>query len=201
MNSFKSLAIAVLVLLISACATPLSQKDLDNIKTVGILNDFPDKPNFTNVGTTIFNNENDTVDDSSYKEFLTATIEDVLIKKGYKVTLLSDDKPHSHVDLVLKVIPRDVYNMPSTYGFGFYERSLLGGSLYRKSYVALNLSPMTNGESRCNACYAESLTDLPVEEIPSLWNDLSDEMKLEFEKILKNDIVKTIDKVFPKTRL
>lgn len=193
--------LVIVTAMLTACTAPLTKQDLVSIKTIEIVNNFPDKPNFTNVGTTMFNNKYELVDDPSYKLFITNEIKSQLQKRGYIVIEASDSTAPSKPDLILEVIPRDIYDMIDTYGYGFYDRSVFNKSKYRKSYFALNLRPVTNGKSRCDVCYGESLTDLPLEDMPDAWGSLSDNKKEEFKAILLKDIKKTIEIVLPKTGL
>lgn len=201
MQFLNKLLLVFALLTLAACATPLTKEELVNVKNVAIKNNFPQKPNFTNIGTTMFNNKYDSVDDESYKQVVTNELAMALKNKGYKVIDLSNGTPDSSADLIIEIIPRNVYDMIDTNGYGFYDRSFLSSSVYRKSYVALNLSPIFNGKDKCDSCYGESLTDLPIEDMPDLWSDLDENLKIKFKEILKEDIKNAIGQAFSKTGL
>lgn len=200
MKNLRVVFISLIIAILTACAGPLTKADIEKIKIIGILNNFPEKPNLTHVGTTVFTNEYEFVEDTTYKTFLTTTIENLLKNKGYKVVVLEKDDKSSKVDAVLVVTPRDVYSFPYTMGYGFYERSLFGLS-FKKSYVALNLTPTTNGEDRCITCYGESLTDLPLPEFKTKWNEIDENKKQELKIILNKDIEVAVNKAFSQTGL
>lgn len=199
---FKNKMLIIIMLLsLTGCTSPLTKQDIEKIETIGVLNKFPDKPNFVNVGTTIFNNKSDTVNDASFKNYLTIVISKHLKERGYSVVELSKGMSISGIDLVLEVKPRGVYNMIDTDGYGFHDRSVLGKSISRTAYVALNLVPKTGGRSRCESCYGQSLDVLPTLDMPDLWDELSDRDKEIFKRILNENIVNAIKIALPKTGL
>jgi len=153
-----------IVIIMTGCATPLTKEELSAVKNIGIQNNFPAKPNFTNVGTTMFNNTYETVDDDSYFEAMTQEVMQTLEAKGYNVVVLSEAHSSTPVDMVIDIQPRGLYDIVDTHGYGFYDKSFFSKSVYRKSYVALNLTPQLNGTAKCESCYGESATDLSIED-------------------------------------
>ncbi|WP_036182620.1 hypothetical protein [Marinobacterium lacunae] len=196
----KGIIISCLVFL-TACASPLTKKELETLRTVGVVNEFPEYPNFTNIGTTVFNNEYDEVNDSTLKQFVTNEVVSQINSRGYSAIEISDKVSDADVDLVMVIVPRDIYNMIDTYGYGFYQRSMFSANAFEKSYVALNLRLTTNGNSRCDTCYGQSLTELPIDEMPAKWSELEDSKKKEFINILKQDIKSAVAIAFNKTGL
>ncbi len=67
MQKFIKLALAIITLsLLGGCASTLKPTELQSVKTVGIINQFPDTPNFVTIGTTIFNNDSAQIDSSEF---------------------------------------------------------------------------------------------------------------------------------------
>lgn len=196
----KGIVIGSLALL-TACAAPLTKTELESIRTVGVINEFPEYPNFTNIGTTLFNNDYDKVNDPALKEFLTNEVISQIESRGYSATAVADKESDVGFDLVMVIIPRDIYNMVDTYGYGFYQRSMFNVNSSAETYIALNLNPTTKGRSRCDSCYGQSLSDLPIDDMPAKWSELEDSKKIEFVDILKQDIKKAVDIAFEKTGL
>jgi hypothetical protein len=196
---FKGLIIGSLILL-TACASPLTKQELESIHTVGVVNGFPESPNFVNIGTTVFNNEYDEVSDPTLKGFVTNEVLSQIKLRGYSAEI-SENIADENVDLVMVIVPREIYNMIGTYGYGFYQRSMFSVSVFEKSYIALNLRPTTKGSSRCDTCYGQSMTDLPISEMPEKWSELEDSKQEEFIKILKQDIKNAVKVAFEKTGL
>ena len=195
------ITVAVLLALLTACATPLTKNDIENIRHVGVLNTFPDYPNYTIVGTTIFNNEYGKIEDPSLKSFITNELIEQLSSRGISAKEISDETKNSGVDLILVVVPRDIYNMIDTYGYGLYQRSMFGVKAFKKSYVAMNIRPTINGKSRCDSCYGQSLTALPIDEMPEIWSDLDVAQQEQLIELLKKDIKNAVDIAFKKTGL
>lgn len=201
MVTFTRLLIAGIVMLLSACATPLTKGELEQIKRVGIVNNFPEHPSFTSIGTTLFNNTYDRAKDPTLKPFVTEHLATRLQERGFTVTEIDSENTDAGVDMVVIVIPRDIYNMVDTFGYGFYQRSMFGANAFRKSYTALNLEPRIKGKSRCSACYGESLTDLPIDDMPEEWSSLSETQQQQFAESLRTDIRNAIDRALQKTGL
>ena len=191
----------IVPLFLAACATPLTTQQLSEIKTIGIINNFPQYPNFLNVGTTVFNNQTDAVREPEFREYLVSVVDDYLREKGYTPEFISDKASGGNADMLIELIPRDSYGMVGSYGFGFYQKSLLGKIIYKNSYVSLNVSPIIAGRSKCIACYAASRTDLPIEKMPPKWADLDDDQKEKFRSILKADIKKALVEVLKNSGL
>lgn len=195
------LLLAALVPLLSSCASSLTQSDLEGIKVVGVINSFPDKPKYTQIGTTVFNNEYDEVADTSFKSYITTEVMELLKAKGYRPVALPNKDTLTPTDLIIEIYPRDMYNMPYTMGYGFYQRSLLGINAYKISYAALNLIPSINGTKKCAGCYGESTTPFPFKSMPTKWSEIDSKRQIQLCDQLKTDIASAIRTAFSKTGL
>lgn len=185
--TIRLLTLAAIVAL-SACATPLREEQRSAIKMVGIVNDFPEHANFIVIGTTIFSNKKGDIEAPGLKDEITERVAAILRERGYNPEGVPSGQPTDKYDIVLRLLPRDVYNTPLLFGYGFYQRFLLGNSMMRQSYVALNLIPMIKGRSTCMACYEFAHSDLPFDTMPEHWTDLSEADQKIYLDSLRKDV-------------
>lgn len=199
---FRALLIVSIALLCVSCATPMKQSDVEKIKTVGVINQFPEYPNFVSVGTTIFNNDYDKIEDHQFHAFVSQVVLDYLKAKGLIAREIADNaEAKNNVDLVLFLIPRDVYQVPETFGYGVNQRSFLGALGPANTYVALNIGPYLHGERMGNAFYRENLSKLPVEQLPIKYSSLSADQKKYIEDDLKKNIQESVTELLKKVGL
>jgi len=193
-NIFK-LTIAILTLsFLGGCASTLKQTELQSVKTVGVINHFPDTPNFVTIGTTMFNNEYAQVNDPGFSKLLTDTVTNRLENQGFQAQLI-DELQRQKYDMIIELIPRDVYATPGTYGYGVNQRSAFGNAMQANTYVALNIAPYIQGRKKCSACYLQKLMPINIEELPATWDDLSDTDKQHVSEILRKNIVLSINEI------
>jgi len=203
MKIIQNALIVSFIVFLSGCHNQIMKIDLAKVESVGIINKFPNYPNYLNIGTTIFNNSSCIVEDITYKKFLTEEVEKHLQRKGFKVKHLLSEKSASNVDMIIEILPRSIYGIPNTKGYGFFHRSLLGISAKKKSYVALSLNQKKDGKEvfRLLSCIGEIMTNLPIDEMPLKWNELNESKKKELGIILKKDITKAVSMAFSKLGL
>lgn len=67
MKTGINLLIISCLILLTGCVSHLTTNELEEIRSVGVINEFPENPNLTIIGTTIFNNSHDEVKDPSIK--------------------------------------------------------------------------------------------------------------------------------------
>ena len=187
------------LLLLTGCASPLTTKELEETRSVGVINEFPENPNFTIIGTTIFNNSHDEVKDPSIKKLVSTEVISRIKSRGYTVTEISDQKFAKEFDLVVVIIPRDIYSMPATNGYGFYRRSMFNIKDFEGTYVALNLMPKKNGWSRCDTCFGKSLTALTIDEPSEKWSEIDEADKVKIIEKLKHGIKIAVGNAFENT--
>jgi len=168
---------ALSLFLITGCATPIREQTRASIQTIGVVNEFPEYPNYLIIGTTVFSNSKQEVPEPTLRAEVTTELIRMLSVKGYKAESVADGDSREKYDLILELVPRDLYGLATTNGFGFFNNFFLGLSLSKESYVALNLVPKIDGRSTCAACYAQSRSDLAVETMPASWGELSDDEK------------------------
>jgi len=80
-NKIKLVYSLLLLVVLTGCASTLKPQDLKEVETVGVVNEFPEYPNFVTTGTTIFNNDYDAVKDSLDNN-IQETLTKILIDSG-----------------------------------------------------------------------------------------------------------------------
>ena len=186
--------------LLSACATSLKQQDLANVKTVGVINGFPETPHYVVVGTTIFNNEYDKINEPAYKDLLEKTVLDRLSAKGFQASIIRKEQS-DNFDMILEIVPRDIYETPETDGYGINQQSILGMRMPAFSYISLNVVPTIHGNMMCAACYMAKITNSDIGDLPSSWQELSPQHQDIARKSLNENIVTGINEVMLKMGL
>jgi hypothetical protein len=186
--------------LLSACATSLKPQDLANVKTVGVINSFPETPHYIVVGTTVFNNEYDKINEPTYKALLEKTVLDRLSAKGFQASIIRKEQS-DQFDMILEIVPRDVYETPETDGYGINQNSILGVRMPAFSYISLNIAPTIHGNMMCAAYYVAKITSLKIGDMPSSWQDLSPQYQDQAKKSLNDNIVSGINEVMLKMGL
>jgi len=182
------------VMLLIGCAAPLTKTDLNTIKSIAIVNEFPNQPNYAIIGTTIFNNEYDGLKSDAFLKKVSSVTIEYLSKKGYDVKEIDgkNKSNYKNYDFVLTLIPRDIYQMPGTYGYGVNQRSFLGIKGKPIIYVALNMRPELHGRVTGSAYYNQSTTELTFDTLPEKWSGLSESQKKEITEKLNENIEKAI---------
>lgn len=201
MKHFKNLIFLILTLtFLNGCASTLKPNELQTVKTVGVLNHFPDTPNFVTIGTTIFNNEYAKINDSQFSNTLIELVTERLKAKGFTAQLINESQ-RNQFDMVIELIPRDVYATPGTYGYGVNQRSAFGNAMQANTYVALNIAPYIRGKKKCSACYLQKLMPIDIEELPKTWDDLSNEQKIHVAETLNKNIESAINEIMTQVGL
>jgi hypothetical protein len=200
MKNNKMFLLIFTLVLLAGCASPLTNTQRGTIKTIAVINQFPRHPNYAIIGTTVFNNKYDEVKDGDYFKYVSNITVEYLAKNGYTTTIVNGEQKglDKKYDLVLTLIPRDIYEMPGTNGYGVNQRSFLGVSSKPKVYVALNISPKLHGSVTGNAYYNFALEPLSFEELPTKWGNLSASQKREVDIKLKRNIKKAITELMGK---
>ena len=196
MKLMYRLITSILIIFITACATPITKEQLNNIKTIGLVNSFPENPNYLSIGLTIFENETSSLNSLSFKQYLTDISSSYLKDKGYKVSIYENRElaEKANLDMVIELLPRDAYQKPGTYGYGFYQRTLFGANVSNaQSYVALNISPESKYFSNAFAAYyKENFDNIHLDALPEKWDNIPTDDRNKMIDNLKNNINKTV---------
>lgn len=208
MKSLLKILLVFILFMLNGCAKPpLSNDEIQNIKSIGIINNFPTNPTYTIVGTTIFNNTFDDVPDLSLKDYLSELVITSFSEKNYNVEMV-DQGNKSDFDLIIKISPHPIRhpmqadNLQGTDGYGFAEHYFLGKQYLSVSYVSLGLYPIIEDYIRCNDdCWAGAVhySPLPINSLPDKWEDLSPTDQQSLIKTLKETIKLAVEKAVPLT--
>ena len=197
MGTINRCLIISCVVMLSACfTTQIPKEDIQNIGSIKIVNYFPDSPFYTNYNS-IWVDTPISIEDKSFKLFLNSEIEKQLRKRGYKIV----SSASQNADLILEVVPVKDSRSPGTIGFGYYNESFLGMNMAKVSYVTMKINPIVDGDVKCERCFGGSQTELPIEDMPETWGELSVKEKSEFKEILRDDIKKAVNMAIQNTGL
>ncbi len=201
----KYLLLLTIIFTISACSSPLKRNELSQVRSVAIINKAPEHPYYTYIGTTVFNNNRDEIKELPLKQTVNQIIVDRLASKGLQTTILDNKKllKQGQYDLLIEVIPLDVYQQPGTLGYGVYQRSTFGIKTPIVSYVYIDIavSSKKNGRSgrRGRMKYRDSSLIRAEESLkgvmPKQWSMVSQREK----EILINNLMKQISQSVPKS--
>jgi hypothetical protein len=204
---YKAITFVIIINLLSGCAG-LSVTERESIRTIGLLNSFPDNPTWTVIGTTIFTNQLSTAPPRGYKSLLNQITIDYLKSRGYKVKELSDKNSVQDADVNFRIelSPRDAEQYVDTKGYGFVQRSFFGMKKGPFAYVVMYIIPRFRGDSGFGtfgkyAYYHEQFEPLTIDEMPPTWNDLLSATQDDLEKSLKICIEKSLNEQLPKLGL
>ncbi len=142
----------------------------------------PEKPAYSLVVTTIFSNQTNVIEDTSFKAEMTALVKDYLEGKGYKAVIVNDHKDMT-TDLNISLQPVAVYDMPLTdHGYGFHLKYLMGTELMAVVFASIRLDVTQSGVIRTLGYFNKELFSTDVEDLPKTWNELSEGKERLFEK-------------------
>lgn len=197
----------LLVLFLTACATPLPPEVTSNIKTIEIYNEFEETPTWTIIGTTVFTNSSSVAEIEGVKSTVTRIVNDYFSSKNYTVSETEGAKSadSSTADLIIKIVPREAAGLVNTYGYGFYERSFMGTKRGPHAYIAVNLVPYISSNGKLKPIggtyYDEGYEDLPIEDMVATWGEVSEEQKTELVDKLNTVIERSLSRLLPKLGL
>ena len=187
----RGLALILLAVTVSGCAlNQLKWHHFSDAKRVGVLNELPGKPAFTNIGTTIFNNDFAEVEDDSVRQFASDELVAALRAKGFDVEEISvADDIHSF-DVVFKIVPRESPRLIHSSGYGVWEKSVGGVALHTYTYASLGLESFVKGKEFHCYCAGESLTQIGIADLPATWKQLDEasQASASASAAIKNDI-------------
>ena len=166
--------------------------------TFGVINQFPDHPNYLKEKTLVAMHQNTTIESISVKGQLTRVVEQFLIAKGYRVIEVDskDALKDGRADMVIEIVPRNVFKREGTYGYGFADRSFLLGLIKNKphSYVAMELILKRKNSRRIITTKKEErFSEIGIDSMPDKWTQLTKDEKRRFEENLLENMAKTAD--------
>jgi len=184
-----------------ACAPSVTQHDASKL-TVGILNEFPDTPNYIKERTFTFRHQIGDYGIDGFKNILMQSAEEYLIPKGYKVINVEDKTAlkDGRADMIVQIVPMDIFKQDGTPGYGFYDRKILGILIKQpaRSYICLNMNLIRKDYFKgVRTGRQENFSKLLVKELPDSPDQLTEDERKEMSLNLKNNIRKTIFRVLP----
>ncbi len=186
--------IIVTAALVSGCIGGSSTEDQLTPKTFGILNSFPDHPLYLKKKTLVVRHKTAGIESLSVKSQFTEVMTQYLEDKGYQVKIVDDKAAlkSGQVDMLIEIVPREVFKMEGMYAYGFADRKfLLVVNQPARSYVAMQLSLSRANSSRViNTKRQERFSQLGMDVMPETWDELSPEDKEVFEANLRDNMAK-----------
>ena len=180
------------------CRTSGIDKASINAITVGVVNNFPDHPNYLKEKTLVAMHKNATIEGLAVKVPLTNMVERFLVARGYGVIEVASKEAlkDGRADMVIEIVPRNVFKTEGTLGYGFADRSFLLGLIKNKpySYVSMELTFSRKNSMRVITTRKEErFSDIGIETMPAQWSQLSEIEKKLFEENLQENMAKTMD--------
>ncbi len=199
MRTLISFLLAGLVLLnFYGCSTSGTNEASLQPITFGVINQFPDYPNYLKEKTLVAMHQTTIIESLFVKDQLTRIVEKFLIAKKYRVIEVDskDALKDGRADMVIEIVPRNVFKTEGTFGYGFADRNFLLGLIKNKphSYVAMELI-LTRKNSRrtITTKKEERFSEIGIDSMPDQWTQLTKDEKKRFEENLLENMAKTAD--------
>ncbi len=181
---------------ILSCSQPVVRNDAISL-TVGILNEFPDSAQYIKKRTFVFRHQVEAFEKDRFKKFMTHSAEDYLISKGYKVIEVKDKTAlkDGRADMIVEILPMNIFKQDGTLGYGFYDRKLLVVVLKQpaKSFICLNMKLHRKDSGKVvSTKRQEGFSKLRNKELPESPDQLTENEIKEMSLNLENNIKKTI---------
>jgi hypothetical protein len=177
-----------------------SQIDEVSVKSItfGVVNKFPDHPNYLKEKTLVAMHRNTTIESLSVKEPLTRMVEKFLVARGYRVIEVAGREAlkDGRADRVIEIVPRKVFKTEGTFGYGFADRKFLLGLINNKpySYVSMELLLSRKNSMRIITTKKEErFSNIGIETMPDEWRQLTEIEKKLFEENLQENMAKAMD--------
>jgi len=199
MSQTIKLMLSVLIIsFLTSCATSIKPGELASVKTIGVINKFPEYPSYSKVSFNAFDYSHSFINDESVNKTLSDKTIAYLAAKGFKVQLIEDSERNSY-DMILEITPREVYQVSETYGYGVQQRAInLGLSNPIKSYVSMYIDAYIQGRRIGSKFDHTEHTKIDIEDIRKDWDELSADKKKKIINSLNMNIDKTINILMPR---
>lgn len=195
---YKIVLMGMLLFPILACSQPVIRNDATSL-TIGILNEFPDAAQYIKKRTFVFRHQVETFEKDRFKKVITHSAEDYLISKGYKVIAVKDKTAltDGRADMIVQILPMNIFQQDGTLGYGFYDRTLLVVVLKQpaKSFICLDMKLHRKDSGKVvSTKRQEGFSNLMIKELPESPDRLSENEIKAMSLNLDNNIKKTIIK-------
>jgi len=198
---FCIMLLGILMLSVFACApSPTMTETSDMI--VGIQNQFPDIPKYIKSRTFVFRHQVSNIDTKKFKDAITQSARDYLVSKGYKVIEVEDKTAleDGRADMIVKIVPMDIFKQDGTLGYGFYDRKILEVLIKQpaRSYICLDMNLYRKGHRTITRTgRQENFSKLDIKELPDSPEQLTENEKKEMALNLEKNISETVFRVLP----
>ena len=198
---FCIMLLGILMLSVFACApSPTMTETSDMI--VGIQNQFPDAPKYIKSRTFVFRHQVSNIDTKKFKDAITQSARDYLVSKGYKVIEVEDKTAleDGRADMIVKIVPMDIFKQDGTLGYGFYDRKILEVLIKQpaRSYICLDMNLYRKGHRTITRTgRQENFSKLDIKELPDSPDQLTENEKKEMALNLEKNISETVFRVLP----
>ncbi len=198
---FCIMLLGILMLSVFACApSPTMTETSDMI--VGIQNQFPDAPKYIKSRTFVFRHQVSNIDTKKFKDAITQSARDYLVSKGYKVIEVEDKTAleDGRADMIVKIVPMDIFKQDGTLGYGFYDRKILEVLIKQpaRSYICLDMNLYRKGHRTITRTgRQENFSKLDIKELPDSPEQLTENEKKEMALNLEKNISETVFRVLP----
>ena len=174
--------------------------------TFGIVNQFPDHPNYLKEKTLTARQQNTIIESLSVKGLFTRVVEEFLIAKGYRAIEVESKAAlkDGRADMVIEIVPRQVSKREGAFGYGFFDRKFLLGLINTKpnSYVCLQLTLSRKNSIRVITTNREErFSEIGVDTMPGEWGQLTEAQKKRFEENLQANMAKTADLLLSRLKI
>ena len=179
-----------------SCAPVMPEKSESKL-TIGIWNQFPEAPNYIRKQTFVFRHNVAGYDTKDFKQVLTRSAGEYLTSKGYNIIEIQDKAAldNGRADMIVQILPMDIFKHEGTLGYGFYDRKILGFLIKQpaRSYVCMNMILHKKGSLKVKRTgRQENFSRLKNKELPDSPDQLSEEQKKEMSLNLDNTIKATV---------
>lgn len=194
----------ITVITLTACSTPLKKQELSHIKSVALINYAPQYPNLTFIGTTIFNNSQDSINELPLKEVMTNKAVEHLQSKGYQVAILESAKQAKRrkFDMIIELAPEaftmnGLHDAPGSNGYGIYQRKPFGFKMPSLAYISFNLSvSIKKGRRYKRRDFSSASKHEKINmKITKKWSSLPPEIKQQLSQWLIQETKKSTEKM------
>lgn len=189
------LAAGLILANVNSCvSSKVNEKSIPST-TFGVLNSFPDHPNYLKNKILVAKNKTSAIETLSLKFQFSEVVTQFLTDKGYQVIEVDSKTAlkEGQVDMLIEIVPRQVHKMEGMMAYGFSDRKGLLGLVNQspRSYVAMHLELSRGNSKRINKTNREErFSDLGTDTMPDTWDELTQEDKQKFEDNLRENMGK-----------
>jgi hypothetical protein len=184
--------LATISLPMISCAPimPLTQSEIEKVKTIAILDDLPEYPRYNIHGFTPLTSTFEKIQDKRFREKVVATASNYLQSKGYKVIVISKNNNAGgmKIDLLLDITGVPLGNNQYEHGYGVSQVYLFGSATAPYTYASLAVFPSLSRDATRAGYRTEKSTSLTKKELAKNWESLPQNDKEEIIKALNSNI-------------